>query len=113
MDRLKDLGDYYLIDDRYAIYKKNGVVFDTITGKDIPSWVFIVRDTIMGAQIKTYELYHLHNNKLWGLGVRTREQVECLMRVSDHNIINENGDITMSLGDMFSEPVFKAVLIEK
>lgn len=36
-----------LINDRYLIYS-DGVVYDTEEGKDIPQWVFTIRDKVIG-----------------------------------------------------------------
>lgn len=36
-----------LINDRYLIYLNNGVIYDTKAGKDIPQYVFKIRDKLL------------------------------------------------------------------
>lgn len=36
-----------LVNDRYLIYLNNGVIYDTLKAKDIPQYVFKIRDKLM------------------------------------------------------------------
>ena len=36
-----------LINERYLIYLPSGVIYDTIKAKDIPQWVFKLRDKLI------------------------------------------------------------------
>lgn len=36
-----------LINERYLIYLKSGVIYDTKNGKDIPQYVFKIRDKLL------------------------------------------------------------------
>ncbi len=42
-----DNGDHYLVNNRYAIYKDDGCIYDTIAAKDIPQPVFALRDRLL------------------------------------------------------------------
>lgn len=39
--------DKYIINDRWEIYKKDGCVYDTKKAKDIPQWIFKIRDILL------------------------------------------------------------------
>lgn len=44
---IKTTDKSWLVNDRYEIYQDCGVVYDTTEAKDIPQYVFEVRDTLM------------------------------------------------------------------
>lgn len=44
---IRDNNDHWLVNDRYKIYKTNGVVYDTIKAEDIPQSIFGIRDRMM------------------------------------------------------------------
>jgi hypothetical protein len=41
------INDAYLINNRYAIYKYNGAVYDTERAEDIPQDIFALRDVLL------------------------------------------------------------------
>ena len=44
---IRDNNDNWLVNDRYAIYKVGGVVYDTLKAEDIPPSIFGLRDRLM------------------------------------------------------------------
>lgn len=46
--KCENKGDHFLIDGRYAIYKNDGCVYDTLKAKDIPQRIFVIRDELIG-----------------------------------------------------------------
>lgn len=45
---IQNTKDSYIINNRYAIYKDCGVVYDTVKAKDIPQYIFKLRDKLLG-----------------------------------------------------------------
>lgn len=46
-------GNYILIENRYAIYKDDGCIYDTLHAKDIPQRIFILRDELINKTKKS------------------------------------------------------------
>lgn len=44
---IRDNNDHWLVNDRYKIYKANGVTYDTLRAEDIPQSIFGIRDRMM------------------------------------------------------------------
>lgn len=45
-----DNGDHWLVNDRYAVYKDDGAIYDTLHAKDIPQIIFKWRDQLMASE---------------------------------------------------------------
>ena len=45
-----------LVNDRYQIYLDNGCVYDTVYAKDIPQYVFKIRDNAMKEMVGNNDL---------------------------------------------------------
>lgn len=43
----KNFGAHWIIDNRYAVFKNDGCIYDTEKAKDIPQYVFELRDELL------------------------------------------------------------------
>lgn len=44
---VEDKSDHFMVEGRYAIYKSDGCVYDTLEAKDIPQHIFDLRDELL------------------------------------------------------------------
>ena len=44
----------FLVNDRYEIHSDSGICYDTIKGKDLPLWVFELREKLLDKKLNTY-----------------------------------------------------------
>jgi hypothetical protein len=60
----------------------------------------------------TYNLFHKHNDCWWGLGERTKEQLDKILVVADEVEIID-GNVYFKASKLYpDEPFFKAVIIK-
>lgn len=66
----------------------------------------------MSKRVKHFYLQHKHHNDWWGLGERTKEQVDELLEMAQ-DIIRTEHEISFKLSDLFDEPLFRVVIVEE
>jgi hypothetical protein len=66
----------------------------------------------MSKRVKHFYLQHRHHYDWWGLGERTKEQVDELLEMAQ-DIVRTEHEISFRLKDLFDEPLFRVLIVEE